>query len=242
VNRHGGYLTGRSGLGGRGDRTHDPQGDRDRERADGHQTLIGSSPWQLERRSGRFEPLKVSVVPTPRETLERARSEPALLVVGAVFLAGLALRLWFMAAWPAGSVGFYDAGSYVATSQELAGSPVRPLGYPIFLRALHGLSAQLAWTIAVQHLLGLATAALLYLTTRRITRSRLAALVPAAVVLFDGLLVMLEHTLLSETLFIFLVATSTYAAVRSLDDGPPWAALSGAAAAARRSRGPSDSS
>jgi 4-amino-4-deoxy-L-arabinose transferase-like glycosyltransferase len=137
-----------------------------------------------------------------------------------------------MASWPSAFVGFYDAGGYVATAQGLTGSPVRPLGYPIFLRALHALSPQLAWTIAVQHLLGLATAAFLYLTARKITRSRLVALVPAAVVLFDGLLVVLEHTLMSETLFVFLVAMSSYAAVRSLDDGAPWAALSGAAAAA----------
>jgi 4-amino-4-deoxy-L-arabinose transferase-like glycosyltransferase len=153
------------------------------------------------------------------------------VLVAAVFAAGFALRLWFFVSWRPAFLGFYDAGSYVATADG-GGSPVRPIGYPIFLRAVHAVSTDLTVTIALQHLLGLATAWLLYAAVHRATGSRLAALVPAVVVLFDGLLVVLEHTLLSETLFVALVAAGGYAAVRSLDGRLAWAGAAGAALAA----------
>jgi Dolichyl-phosphate-mannose-protein mannosyltransferase len=179
-----------------------------------------------------FAPASRPLRALARRAEAAAHREPALVLVAAVFIAGLALRVWFVAAWHPAFVGFWDAGSYIATAQGISGSPVRPLGYPIFLRGLHAFSADLNFTIVVQHALGLASAALLYLTTFRLTGSRLAALVPAAFILFDGLVVVLEHTVMSEPLFIFLAATSSYAAVRSLDDGSIWAAIAGSAAAA----------
>jgi hypothetical protein len=164
--------------------------------------------------------------------VDAIRGDRTLIAVLGVFLAGVAVRMWFLAAQRPAFFGFYDAGAYIGVAAGDHGSPVRPVGYPIFLKAVHVLPSSLTATIVLQHALGVASAALLYLATVRMTTSRLVALIPAAMMLFDGLIVVLEHTLLSETLFIFLVAGSTYAAVRSLDDSRWWVAGSTGLAAA----------
>lgn len=154
-----------------------------------------------------------------------------MCVIG-VFVAGAALRIWFVLAGPPAFLGFEDAWSYVAHARgQHAQDQVHPLGYPYLLRALHAISADLSWTIAVQHVLGLATAALLYLAVTRMTGSRWAGLIPAAFVLFDGLQLVLEHTLLTEAFFIFLVAAFGYTAIRSVDGGWGWAVAAGGLAA-----------
>ena len=167
-------------------------------------------------------------------TLGRSsRREPALLVVGAAFLVGAAIRVWFVAELRPAFLGYSDAHGYVAAADEGLGFlKVHPLGYPLFLRVGHLVSTNLTGTIIFQHALGLATAALLYLATLRTTGSRLAALIPASFILFDGLQIVLEHTAMSESLFVFLVAGFVYTAVRSIDDEWPWAMAAGGLAAA----------
>ena len=82
--------------------------------------------------------------------------------------------------------------------------------------------------MAVQHLLGIATAVLLYLAVRRIGGAPWLGLVPAGIVLFGGLEVFVENAALTEPLYIFLTAGGLYAAVWALDSPDPgWAALAG---------------
>jgi 4-amino-4-deoxy-L-arabinose transferase-like glycosyltransferase len=76
--------------------------------------------------------------------------------------------------------------------------------------------------IVLQHLLGIATALLLFAAVRRLTGSAWAGLVPAAVVLLNADLVFLERNVLSEPLFMALLAGSLYAAVRAFDAPEPW--------------------
>jgi hypothetical protein len=89
--------------------------------------------------------------------------------------------------------------------------PVRPAGYAAFLAGLDQLGG-LSLTIAVQHALSLATALLAYLLFRRLGAPRLVALLPAAgyALVFDHLY--FAHSLLSETLFTFLLVTALLAA------------------------------
>jgi len=153
-------------------------------------------------------------------------------VVAGVFLAGVAVRAWFLVQGPPAFLGFSDAWQYVATARGRYGlDQVHPLGYPLFLRLAHHLSSQIGWTIFLQHALGVATALLLYLAVARMTGSRLAALLPAAFVLFDGLQLVLEHTIMTETLFAFALAGYGYAAVRAWNGGLAWCAAAGAFAA-----------
>jgi 4-amino-4-deoxy-L-arabinose transferase-like glycosyltransferase len=151
--------------------------------------------------------------------------------VAVVFAAGAAVRIWFVADYRPAFLGNADSQTYAwAAAHDLFHSPVRPAGYPVFLRLVHAVTPHLTYTIVVQHLLGLATAGLLYGLLRRVGVSTLLALLAAAVVLFDGMQVFFEHSLMSDTIFEFLVVAALYAAVRAIDAAPgawPWLAASG---------------
>lgn len=139
-----------------------------------------------------------------------------------VLAAAVGLRLVVMAAyWPASlqHPGAGDAASYVQSARlGLWGDPIRTPGYPAFLRLAHSVSDQLAFTVVVQHLLGIAAGLLLYAAIRRLGGSRPAALAGAAVVLLNGDALFLEHTLLSDGPFVFALASSLYLAARAVDE------------------------
>ncbi|HKP89285.1 MAG TPA: hypothetical protein VJT75_04860 [Thermoleophilaceae bacterium] len=106
-----------------------------------------------------------------------------------------------------------------------------PSGYAAFLKVTRAVWDRFEATIALQHLFGIAAALLLYAALRRVGAPRWAALVPAAIGLLWGDLVYLEHSPLSESPFVLLVAAGLYAAVRGLDrDGRSLAWLAGAGA------------
>src|SRR5918994_4337701 len=140
-----------------------------------------------------------ATVPRDRDRARRLR-HPLVIVL----VAGAILRLE-----STGHTGPFD-------------DPGMTAGYPAFLNALQWISSHLAFTIAVQHLLGLVTAALLYATLRRAGAPRGLALVPAAVVALGGDFVYLEHALLTESLWTALLAGSLYCVVRALGEGAPW--------------------
>jgi len=151
-----------------------------------------------------------------------------------VLLAGAALRGLFMAAWQPAFMGWPDAKSYLdAAHGALFASTLRPAGYPIFLRLMDAVVPSITAIVVVNHLLGLGTAVLLYLALIRVGAPPRAALVPAAVAALGGDAMFLEHSPLSEPLFIFLIALGLYAAVRTLPRASlGWPALAGAALAA----------
>ncbi|MDQ3933546.1 MAG: hypothetical protein M3340_02825 [Actinomycetota bacterium] len=186
----------------------------------------------------------MSVVSPPRSSLpplvaepEHAEREPAparrrdpdrrfrrALIAVAAIAVGLRVLALF-AYWPA-FLGYPDTAFYVAAANEGAfADPFRPGGYPELLSALHW--SGITGTVLVQHLLGLATGALMFLVVRRIGGSRWVALFPAAAVGLCGSQVMIEHALLSESVFAFLVAAAVYACVRALDDGFGWIVAAG---------------
>ena len=160
---------------------------------------------------------EMGAVPFPRlrvATIDRTRA--ALL---AVLGAGIGLRVLAMVAWSPAFMGWPDAKSYLDVAHgELFSNVLRPAGYPLFVRALDGLWPSVSLLVVANHALGLAAAALLYATVRRPGAPPLAALVPAAVVALNGDTVFLEHSPLSEPLFMFLTALAGYAALRALDD------------------------
>ncbi len=158
-------------------------------------------------------------------TLRRVTARPQVAAVGAVFAAGVLLRLLFVIDYRPAFLGDPDVGSYVnAAHLGLFTNVYDPAGYPLFIRLVDFLYPHLLLLIVVQHLLGIATAALFYLAVRRVTGSRWLGLAPAALVLFDGYGVWVEHTPITETLFSFLVAAALYLALR-LADGRRWLAF-----------------
>jgi hypothetical protein len=162
----------------------------------------------------------------------RAASErmPVRILVG-LLLAGLLLRLALMEAWRPAFMGWPDAKSYLDVAHgALFSSTLRPAGYPAFLRILDAFGAGITAIVLANHALGLATAALLFAAVRRAGCPAPAGLLPAGIVALNGDSIFLEHSPLSEPLFIFLTALGLYAAIRALDRASPaWPALAGLA-------------
>jgi hypothetical protein len=142
---------------------------------------------------------------------------------------GIALRLIAeLSWWPVTTTLGDDYTSY--TSNPFA-KPAHPAGYPAILALIGLLTRQVAATVILQHLTGLASALLLWAATRRITRSEWAGLFPAAVVLLDPDFIFLEHSIMSESWFVLTIAAGLYATVRALDEPVPywrWPLLAGA--------------
>lgn len=153
-----------------------------------------------------------------------------LLVIGG------GLRLWLTYAYRPAFLGFPDERAYIAAvNGPLFWNPYKPSGYPILLRLLRTISPHLTLAIVVQHLLGMATALLLYFAVRPFVRRQWLALLPAAVVLLSGTQLYLEHSALSDTPFGFLVAAALWCALRARSRARvdrAWLAAAGALLAA----------
>ena len=135
---------------------------------------------------------------------EAVRRNPGLVALLAL---GLALRLWTMLAYRPAVLGYPDGTEYLINGvHDLWRGIGRPVGYPILIRAVTTLGGGLTALVALQHLLGLATAVVLYWIVRAAGAPRGFACVPAAVVLLSGDQAYIEHSPMSETLFAFLLA------------------------------------
>ncbi|MBA9007320.1 hypothetical protein [Thermomonospora cellulosilytica] len=153
-----------------------------------------------------------------REALSRHRVFlPLLLVaVGLRVTAMLGYR-WVM--W------FPDSYDYMASAVGMEPGLIRPSGYPLLLRLLEPLHSY-ALVAALQHLMGLGIAVLIYgVLRRRFDAPGWVASLAAAPVLFDAFQIQLEHMVLSDTLFVFLVMASV--AVLLGEPTPRNAALAG---------------
>lgn len=142
---------------------------------------------------------------------------PARLVL-LVFAAGIFLRVLVMVS-ASGVVNDYFTGDSTRYARigygALFEDPWQPAGYPAFLAFLRGITTSLAVTVLVQHALGVLTAGLLYCAARRAGAGSIAALLPGGVVLFSGDHLFLEHGLLSEALWMPLLALALYFVIRA---------------------------
>ncbi|GAA2286225.1 hypothetical protein GCM10010149_35310 [Nonomuraea roseoviolacea subsp. roseoviolacea] len=170
------------------------------------------------------------------DTLVRARRHGWFLGVLAV---GAALRVLAMLGYRP-VLWFPDSYTYIVTVFHPRPDLVRPAGYSAFLRLLEPFHS-FAVVAAAQHLLGLATGVLVYVAARRaipwwsgrraVSRRAAtgragsrragagrpvppwAAALAAAPVLLDAYQVELEHLLVSDTLFTFLLVTAVVLAL-----------------------------
>ena len=175
--------------------------------------------------------LALACAPGARSALAHAARRiprPLLVLLGL----GAGLRLWFVLAYDPGFIGYPDTNSYLnATRGELFTAAYRTAGYPVFLRLVRHLHENLQIVVVVQHLLGLASAGVIYAGVRRLGCGPRLALLPAAAVLLGGTQVYLEHAVLSEALFTFVVICAFYAAARYASTGSlAWIAVAGALA------------
>ena len=164
--------------------------------------------------------------PVPGELSRR----PELIALAVIVLAGLALRVLFIVSWRPGLVGFPDSPIYIQDAiSGIFSGPLRVGGYAEFLRIVHGVLPHLWFAVAVQHVLGLLSGLLLFAAVRRAGLPAGLGLVPAAVVILGGSELFVEHAVLTEAVFIFLVDLGLYGLVRGWREHPAWFALAGLA-------------
>lgn len=165
--------------------------------------------------------------------MRRRRGRPPV-ALALLLAAGAAARLWLMLDYRPAYLASNDSARFLHFAHRDGGlfeDTFGPTGYVAFLKATNAVWDQLEFTVALQHLLGIAAALLLYAAVRRLGGPVWAACIPAAVVLLSGDQLYMEHALLSEAGgFLTLVAGGLYAAVRGLEERGRlgWLALAGA--------------
>ena len=149
----------------------------------------------------------------PARTLRDLRYRPFLVLLALSLFVRLALMFMYQ---PAVMLSF-DAPRYARVgAQALFGDFWMPAGYPLLLRLLHAVTPELWFTVAIQHLLGLASGAIVYLTVTRLSLPRWLACLPAALAFLSGDHLYLEHQLMADSFFIFLTVAGLGAAVHGL--------------------------
>jgi hypothetical protein len=141
---------------------------------------------------------------SPPELLRDHRPFAVALLVAAV------LRVAVVVAFPPGFV-FSDGPTYLSLVDDLQPLADRAVGYGFLLDALARVSRDVWLVTAVQHLLGLLTAVLLYALLRRWSVPGGLATLACLPVLFDAMQLSLEHSVLSDVLFDLLVVAAVAA-------------------------------
>lgn len=119
-----------------------------------------------------------------------------------------ALRVITMLGYPTPQLVWYDSYEYLLTAAHLR--PIKEFhtsGYPIFLLLLLPFHS-IALVAAVQHLLGLAIGVMIYALLRHKGLPAWGATLAAVPPLFDAQFLALEHQILSDELFIFLIVAA----------------------------------
>lgn len=144
-------------------------------------------------------------------------------VLAALLVAGVALRIVAGASWWPATTTLSDAIPFAAFAE---GNPLasaqHPPGYSLFLAGIGIFTREVAVAITIQHLLGIVSALLVFAAARRIAGSPWPGLAAAAIMLLDADLIYLEQSIMSESLFVFVLSAALYACVRAMDDPDPW--------------------
>jgi hypothetical protein len=114
---------------------------------------------------------------------------------------------------------FYsDSVNYLDNTHRVPNTGWHPLGYPLFLD-LFLIGRHLALVTAVQHLLVLADAGLIYVLLQRLGCGRIVAALATTPVLLDAYQVQIEQYILSEALFESLLVAAIAIALWPRRDG-----------------------
>ncbi|GAA2136745.1 hypothetical protein [Actinomadura napierensis] len=136
---------------------------------------------------------------------------------------GAALRWTATLAYPHGLWFTGDSYFYVGYALRPTPSPSKTLGYSFVLRLLEPLHSLTA-VVVVQHVMGLAIAVMAYAVLCRAGLPAWASALVTLPVLYDAYQVELEHLVMSETLFMFLIAGALTLLLWRVRDGkgPVW--------------------
>ena len=170
---------------------------------------------------------------TSDEGRQRLKSAPAASGIvehwlfGLVLAGGIVLRILVMLAFRPVMWFGGDSASYLATALRLIPDPSRAGGYAILLWVLRLLHS-LALVAAVQHLMGIAMAVLIYLLARRYGLPAWGATLATVPVLFDSYQLQLEHDIVPDTSFGLLIVIVLYLMLRSPGERRPAFAVAAA--------------
>jgi hypothetical protein len=152
--------------------------------------------------------------PLPR-ALRLARRHLAFLVL--LVLAAVA-RGYVTAAYST-ALWFPDSGTYVDRAAWVEPAVDRPWGYSGFLALLNPVTTYREVAV-VQHVLGLAMVALVYALLQRRGVARWVSLLAVLPLAFDAYLLNIEHFILAETLFMFLMTVAVVVLLARERPGP----------------------
>jgi hypothetical protein len=139
-----------------------------------------------------------------------------------VLAAGAVLRLVAVLGYP-GALWFAgDSYVYLGSALRLRPDASKSTGYSLFLKVLQPFHSLTLVTI-VQHLMGLAIAVLLYVLLRRARVPKLWAALATVPVLLNGFQVELEHMIMADLLFMFLLVVA--ATILLWRRRPSWSAI-----------------
>lgn len=147
----------------------------------------------------------------------------------AAFVAGLGLRVITMLGFPPAIWFGGDSESYVYSALRLSPSTSRESGYGLLLLLLRPFHS-FAVVTAVQHLMGLAVAVMLYALLRRYGLPGWAATLASLPVLLDAYQIQLEQEILADAGFGFLVAAALTVLLWRRDGPSPLLAAAAAVA------------
>ncbi len=140
---------------------------------------------------------------TPSARLRRSIARHRLFLV-VISLAG-ALRVVTMLGYRPGRIYWYDTYTYIQLALELRPrAELNPDGYPFLLRLLlpfHSIPV----VVGVQHLMGLGVGVMMYGLLRRRGLPAWGATLATVPGLYDASFLRLEHAVLGDEFFIFLV-------------------------------------
>jgi hypothetical protein len=150
------------------------------------------------------------------------RVEKPLLVV---LLLAVAVRVGLFVLLPDGVLHNNDSAAYL--SNGFFQDPRQPSGYYFMLALLRNVDNSLWPIFTAQHLIGLGAAVLSYLAAREVGLRALPAALVALPLAIGSEMLYLEHTVLTDALFVAEVAGILYTALRSLRGGLWWCVATG---------------
>jgi hypothetical protein len=139
-----------------------------------------------------------------------------------VLAAGAVLRLIAVLGYP-GALWFAgDSYVYLGATLRLRPDLSKSTGYSLMLKVLEPFHSLTLVTI-VQHLMGLAIGVLLYVLLRRARVPKLISALATVPVLLNGFQIELEHMIMADTLFMFLLVVA--ATILLWRPRPSWPAV-----------------
>jgi hypothetical protein len=167
----------------------------------------------------------------PQPAVDRASGRSGFLAGHRLFVValilGAAIRVVVQVAFRPALI-HSDGPTYLAFLDHLEPNNYHPAGYGLLeLLPLSAITPSVAAVAAVQHIMGLAVAVLTYALLRRWGVGGVLATVATLPVLFDSLQLILEQTVLSDTLFELLLVSAVLLLGWRRHPGPAMALAAG---------------